>query len=320
VVKVTLIEKLDANVEYRSPEVIRIFVGTDRSQFLAVSVLEHSIKRYTKAPIEVYAMLDLPIRQPKDPREHQRTGFSFSRFCIPQLCGYQGKALYMDADMLVRKDISELWQMSFDGAKIIIQEDLNKIQSNTEGKSGAPKKRIKQCAVMLIDCEKANWNIESIVDGIDARKYNYDELFYHLCILSETEIKFGIPFRWNSLEHFDSTTANIHYTDVYTQPWSSPFNKNAEPWFQEVRLMLENGSLTWNQIETEIAQGFFRPSLIQDLKWGHRVPKILRSAWNHLNHKADLRKKYVPHKAVYEAKKERMRLVRKFEGEKQLEN
>lgn len=308
-----IINEIKQVEDLKSDGTIRIFVGTDRSQLLAVPVLEHSIKRHAQHPVEVYAMLDLPVRQPRDPRERQRTGFSFSRFCIPKLCGYQGKAIYMDADMVVRKDISELWDLSFDGAKVIIQEPLNDTQSNTEGKSGAPKKRIKQCAVMVIDCERTKWDINTIVESIDNREFSYEELFYHLCVLEESEIKFGIPFNWNSLEHFDSTTANLHYTDVYTQPWSSPFNKNAWVWFEEVRMMLESGALTWDQIQTEIDQGFFRPSLIQDLKWGHRVPKILSYPWNHLNHRSDLMKKYIPHKAVYEAKRERLRLIREFE-------
>ena len=110
-----------------SNETIRVFVGVDRSQLLAVPVLEYSIKRHTTAKVEVVPMLDLPVPKPQDPRNGQRTGFSFSRFCIPKLAGYRGKAIYMDADMLVFRDIRELWDIPFDGAKIIIQKLAKKI-------------------------------------------------------------------------------------------------------------------------------------------------------------------------------------------------
>ena len=80
-------------------ETVRVYVGTDRSQVLAVKVLEHSIKRHTKLDVVVHPMLDLPIKQPLDPRNWQRTGFSFSRFCIPKLSNYSGKAINLDADM-----------------------------------------------------------------------------------------------------------------------------------------------------------------------------------------------------------------------------
>ena len=105
-------------------DVIRVFVGTDRSQQLAVPVLEYSIKRHTTAKVEVIPMLDLPVPKPKDPRNGQRTGFSYSRFCIPKLAGYKGKAIYMDADMIVFNDIRELWNIPFDGAKVVIQQEV----------------------------------------------------------------------------------------------------------------------------------------------------------------------------------------------------
>lgn len=120
-----------------SDEVIRVYVGVDRSQLLAVPVLEYSIKRHTTAQVEVIPMLDLPVPKPKDPRNGQRTGFSFSRFCIPKLAGYTGKAIYMDADMMVFKDIRELWNVSFDGAKVVIQQEV-KFEEVTTQRSVRP--------------------------------------------------------------------------------------------------------------------------------------------------------------------------------------
>src|SRR5690348_7515960 len=118
-------------------ETVRVYVGTDRSQLLAVKILEHSIKRHTKLPVEVHPMLDLPIRKTKDPRQGQRTGFSFSRFCIPDLAGYKGRAIYMDADMLVFKDIAELWNWPFDSHTILLQKTLTEEQAR-KNKVGAP--------------------------------------------------------------------------------------------------------------------------------------------------------------------------------------
>jgi len=136
-------------------EPIRVFVGADRSQLLAVKVLEHSIRRHTLRKVEVHPMVDLPVRSPQDPLNWQRTGFSFSRFCIPELAGYQGKALYLDADMLVFEDIASLWDIPFDHGdsktKVIIQAELPEAHQQTNKKPGAPAKRVKQCAVMLLD-------------------------------------------------------------------------------------------------------------------------------------------------------------------------
>lgn len=39
------------------------------------------------------------------------TPFSAFRFAVPELCGFEGRAIYLDADMLVLGDIAELWDM-----------------------------------------------------------------------------------------------------------------------------------------------------------------------------------------------------------------
>jgi lipopolysaccharide biosynthesis glycosyltransferase len=302
-----------------SDDIIRIYVGVDRSQFLAVPVLEYSIKRHTTAKVEVIPMLDLPVPVPQDPRNSQRTGFSFSRFCIPKLAGYKGKAIYMDADMLVFKDIRDLWDINFDNAKIIVQKEV-KSHDETLNKVGAPKERKKQCAVMLLDCEKLDWNIEGIIQGLDNCEYDYSQLMTEFCILDESEVKYGVPFEWNSLEHWDKDTCLIHYTDVTTQPWTACGNKNGHLWFAEVRRMLADGSLKMSQIEDEIRIGYFRPSLLKDIKYRHLIPTFLHAIWDKRNAISDKVAGYVPHKFVYEQKRIRNKAIREYEKKLAAEN
>jgi len=294
-------------------EIIRVFVGVDRTQLLAIPVLEHSIKRHTSAQVEVVPMLDLPVPEPKDPRNGQRTGFSFSRFCIPKLAGYKGKAIYLDADMLVFRDIRDLWNIPFDGSKVVIQQEV-KFQEETTNKEGAPKKRIKQCSVMLLDCSRLDWDIENIVSDMDEEKYDYEDLMYHLCILNEEDIRYAIPFEWNSLEHWDPNTCLIHYTDVYTQPWTETGNKNGFLWFNEVREMLKDGSLNYSDIRKEIELGYLRPSLIKDIKYRHLIPGFLLSAWDKKNSAADKLSGYEKHKEVYAAKRKRKKAIKEYEA------
>lgn len=295
-------------------EKVRVYVGSDRSQLLAVKVLEHSIKRHTNLEVEVYPMLDLPIRKPQDPRNWQRTGFSFSRFCIPQLAGYSGKAIYMDADMLVFQDIASLWNIPFDGAKVIIQADLPQQHRQTKNKKGAPKQRIKQCAVMLLDCGRLNWDIEEIIEDLDSQKYDYEQLMYDLCILNEdTDIKYDIPFEWNSLEYYDKDTCLIHYTDMATQPWVSCNNKYDYLWFNEVRLMLENSNLSLDDLNEEIRLKYFRKSLLRDLKYGKYIPFLLKPLFKQNLRALDKKAKYKPHREVSQLKKIRQQAVKDYE-------
>jgi lipopolysaccharide biosynthesis glycosyltransferase len=291
---------------------IRVFVGTDRSQLLAVSVLEYSIKRHTTAQVEVTPLLDLPVPQPKDPRNSQRTGFSFSRFCIPKLAGYKGKAIYMDADMLVMHDIRELWNIPFEGAKVIVQKEV-KFDNVSTLKAGAPDKRKKQCAVMLLDCERLDWAIESLVSDMDAGRYDYDQLMHNLCVLQDDDIKYGVPFEWNSLEHWDRDTRLIHYTDMYTQPWAECGNAYGHLWLNEVRRMLREGRLTQQALDKEIELGYFRPSLLRDIAYRHLLPSFLHKGWDKVNMARDRMSGYVKHKDVYEAKRLRQKAIKAYE-------
>lgn len=293
-----------------------IFVGSDRSQLLAVKVLEHSIRRHTSMAIDLRSMDTVVLPDPKDIRQGKRTGFSFTRFAIPQLMGYKGKAVYLDADMLVFRDFRELWDTPFDGAKIIIQEEVDEAAQHGASKAGAPGKRIKQCSVMLLDCEALDWDPVRIIAGLDG-SYTYEDLLYHMCILEEREVKYGIPFRWNSLEHYEAgRTGLIHYTDMHTQPWVWADNANGYLWHEEVRLMLENGSLKWNELEGEVNLGYFRPSLLNEIKDAGTGPVKPITREQVARYDAiDKTAGFVKHKAVYEAKKARAAAVKTYEAQ-----
>lgn len=294
-------------------DAVRVFVGADRSQQLAIRVLEHSIRRHTSAAVEIIPMVDLPTPEPRDPRNRQRTGFSFSRFCIPALCDYRGKAIYMDADMQVFKDIRGLWELPFDGAKVLVQQEV-KHTERTLSKFNAPRVRKKQCAVMLLDCGNLDWKIDDIVRGLDDGRYNYEQLMSEICILDEQYVAYRVPFEWNSLEHYEPETCLIHYTDMGTQPWVSTRNPNGGLWFDEVREMLSNGSLDWQTLREEVVRGYFRPSLLREIRLGHRVPKVFRRWFDLWNAAYDKAAGYQPHKAVYEAKRLRDQIEREFEA------
>jgi len=302
-------------VEENGDDTACIFVGADRSQFLAVLVLEHSIKRHTRLNIKLRSMQDIVLPDPKDIRQQKRTGFSFARFAIPQLMGYKGRAVYLDADMLVFRDFRELWNLPFGGAKIIIQEELP-AKAQNQAKPGALKKRIKQCSVMLLDCEALkDWDPVRIIEGLDGQ-YTYQELLYEMCILDESEINYGVPFEWNSLEYYEpGKTGLIHFTDMNTQPWVYANNPNGYLFHEELRVMLENGAMTIGQVENEVKLGYFRPSLIQEIKDAGAGPVRPITPEQIKRYNAiDASAGFVMHKAVYEAARDRAAAVAAYEA------
>jgi hypothetical protein len=240
-------------------DAVRVFVGTDRSQLLGAKILDYSIRRRTNLNVVTRPMHDLVLPQPNDPRNRSRTGFSFARFAIPELAGRKGRAIYMDADMLVFKDVAELWNFPFKGAKVVCQEEPPR-----RATMGRPRARLKQCSVMLLDCERLDWDVNAIVAGLDGR-YDYSQLMDELCIVEESEVSYDLPTRWNSLEHWDENTALIHYTDMLTQPWVCARNPNGYLWVDELRQAMVDRVASTAEAEEEIAQGFARPSLAEEL-------------------------------------------------------
>jgi lipopolysaccharide biosynthesis glycosyltransferase len=289
---------------------IDIFVGADRSQLLAVAVLEHSILRHTALACRVSPLIDLDLPEPADLRQGSRTNFSFARFAIPELKNYAGQAIYMDADMLVFRDVAELWSIPFDGAKVIVQDELPD-EVKRQGKLDGQKRRRKQCSVMLIDCERTRWDAPSIIAGLDGQ-YTYEELLYELCILDESEIKYGVPFGWNSLEYFDANTRLIHYTDMNTQPWVSSHNRLGHLWIAEVRLMLDTGVLGWNELNVEVEKGYFRPSLLDEIRDQPHASGWRQDVAQHYD-EIDKRAGFVKHEEVHARKRARNAAIRHFE-------
>ena len=90
-------------------EPIRVFIGTDDSQNVPTAVLQHSILSLIASSVEFHELRDLQTGL----EEHFYTGFSFYRWGIPSSCGFKGRALYLDVDIVVLCDIRELWELPF---------------------------------------------------------------------------------------------------------------------------------------------------------------------------------------------------------------
>jgi lipopolysaccharide biosynthesis glycosyltransferase len=93
---------------------MRVFIGYDKNETVAFHVLAYSIMRQSSIPVSITPLIldQLPLTRPRD--VNQSTDFSFSRFLVPYLCDYKGRAVFMDCDMLFRMDIKDLWKQTSD--------------------------------------------------------------------------------------------------------------------------------------------------------------------------------------------------------------
>ena len=87
---------------------IPIFVGFDPRESATFHVLEQSIMETTSVPVAIIP-LHSPMLRNFDGQKDGTNAFIYSRFLVPELMDYQGWAMYLDSDMLVRTDLVQLW-------------------------------------------------------------------------------------------------------------------------------------------------------------------------------------------------------------------
>ncbi len=93
---------------------LKIFIGYDSREDIAYEVARASILEHMDA--EVLALRLDDLREMglywRAPDPMSATEFSFSRFLVPALCNFRGRALFMDCDFLVRKSLQSLFEYS----------------------------------------------------------------------------------------------------------------------------------------------------------------------------------------------------------------
>lgn len=85
----------------------RIFIGYDKRIPLAYNVLQHSIVRHASGPV---AITPLVLDTLANFNRVGLTEFTYSRYLVPWLCGYEGEALFLDSDMLLLADVYKLFE------------------------------------------------------------------------------------------------------------------------------------------------------------------------------------------------------------------
>jgi hypothetical protein len=98
---------------------VRIFIGVDPRQPVALTVLMDSIYWRASRPVAITPLVlsQLPIKR------QGLTQFTFSRFLPPWLCGFRGWSIFMDADILVTGDIAELLDAADDAYDVQVMQE-----------------------------------------------------------------------------------------------------------------------------------------------------------------------------------------------------
>ena len=181
-------------------EPLRIFVGSSPHGLDAESdmVLEYSIRKNTSIPVEIHWM-----RQGEGAfwtrwrTEKWATPFSGFRWGVPAACDYEGRAVYMDNDIVVQGDVAELARADLGGKPIM---------ARWPGR----------LCVAVWDCAEARTCLPPIghIRSDPNSHARYQQIFGRGYVAKLDPL-------WNCLDGEDlpiETIKALHFTDMSTQP------------------------------------------------------------------------------------------------------
>ena len=200
---------------------LRVFVGFDPREAAAYHVCCQSIIENTKAHVSFH-----PIRG--DMRDGSNA-FTYARFLVPYLCGFNGTALFLDGDMLVRGDIADLFALArLDrGCQVVKHDYKTKHPVKYLGNKNEDYPRKNWSSVILWNCGYFP-NRALIPDFVNGRDGSYLHRFGWLLDDQIGEL----PAEWNHLtmEYAPSPAARLLHTTIGIPPFY-PEQEGADEWF-----------------------------------------------------------------------------------------
>ena len=126
--------------DLKQQNILNIYIGYDEVEIVAYHTLSQSIIKHASGPIRISPICSKHFRKffnrPRDKK--QSNDFSFTRFLVPYLNNYDGYAIFMDCDMMLKTDIFEVFnEIDPHSAISVVQHDytpsdtvkyLNKVQ------------------------------------------------------------------------------------------------------------------------------------------------------------------------------------------------
>jgi hypothetical protein len=194
---------------------IRIFVGYDARETVAYHVFTHSIMTRASSPVAIAPLMLSQLGGIHSRPRHalQSTDFSFTRFLVPYLSGYEGWSLFFDCDMLMLDDVARLWSLRDERFAVQVVK-----HSHVPGESvkflGAAQTRYARknwSSAILFNNARCRALTPGYVDsasGLDLHQFGW--------LAGEHEIG-ALPHRWNHLVDYDpalpaNEISNLHFT------------------------------------------------------------------------------------------------------------
>ena len=221
---------------------IRVFIGYDPRETVAFNVLAHSIQARASQPVSITPLMLSQLKGVLTRERHrlQSTDFSFSRFLTPYLSGYEGWSVFMDCDMLVLTDITELWELRDDRYAVMVVKHHH-----------VPQESVKFLGEPQTKYEKKNWSSVMLFNNSRCRALTPDYInrasgleLHQFKWLESDELIGALPDTWNHLVGYNAPRKDaclVHFTQG--GPYFAQYKdcEYAGAWFAERDAMLHAG-------------------------------------------------------------------------------
>lgn len=131
-----------------------VFIGFDQREAIAYHVCANSIIRHARKPVAITPLALNMLHSYSETHTDGSNDFIYSRFLVPYLMGYQGWAVFMDGDMLLRDDIHDLFEFADPTKGVIVAQHDYKTTSSVKylGASNQDYPRKNWSSVILWNC------------------------------------------------------------------------------------------------------------------------------------------------------------------------
>lgn len=191
---------------------IPVFIGYDPREAIAYHVCSNSIIRLASHPVSLNPLALNILNDYKETHTDGSNHFIYSRFLVPHLMNYQGWAIFIDGDMILRDDIINLWNLRNENCAVQVVK--HNYQTRMTTKYLGAKNENYPCknwsSVILWNCEhpankKLTPQLIQTATGAQLHRFTW---------LDESDIG-ELPIEWNWLADEFGSNADaklLHYT------------------------------------------------------------------------------------------------------------
>jgi hypothetical protein len=218
---------------------INVFIGYDRREAVAYSVLAHSIQTRASVPVGIAPLMLSQLSGVLTRERHplQSTEFSFSRFLTPYLSGYDGWSIFMDCDMLMLDDIARLHDLRDERYAVMVVKHDHVPKESTKflGQPQSKYGKKNWSSVILFNnarCRALTPEYVNAASGLELHQFKW---------LAGEELIGALPERWNHLVGYNpprEDAALVHFT--LGGPYFDEYRncEHSAKWFAERDAML----------------------------------------------------------------------------------